>query len=400
MKKPAAPIFPTRWPTRWLLAGLALVCACSRAQIKPEARPAPITGATVVDDLIHGVHYELPPASEAWQSAHEGSAHTASGVQVEVATFPMARQTTATACRDLARSKLSSRRRREEDAQLSVQPVAESRQGPVAEPFDAPREQTVGDAPTATWSFTRGGTGAGAAAEVAVRSRWAFYARGADCVMLEVTGPKGDSFAEAVFTAAARSFDVLALAADKQREVDLLAGMGFLERREPAAALDRFESLTRREPSFAKAHFGALMAGFELGSPAYARALPHGEEALKAEHDLTSEQRQLALRAVGVMQLAQNRLQKAADTLAELVVRVPDLAEGQYNYACALARLGDADGALDHLRSAVLLDGELAVHARDDEDFKTLREAPAFQKILREPALAKPLGPGTAQEGK
>ena len=103
--------------------------------------------------------------------------------------------------------------------------------------------------------------------------------------------------------------------------------------------------------------------------------------ALRSEHDLTPEQRHLALRAMGVMQLAENQVKDAAETLAELVVRAPDLAEGQYNYACALARLGDAPGALDHLRAALRLDGDLAAHARQDEDLKSLRGSAAFEQI-------------------
>jgi len=124
-----------------------------------------------------------------------------------------------------------------------------------------------------------------------------------------------------------------------------------------------------------------LMAGFELGQEAYARALPHGQLALRSERDLTPEQRHLALRAVGVMQLAENQVREAADTLAELVVRAPDLAEAQYNYACALARLGDAQAAMDHLRTALRLDGELAAHARQDEDLKSLRGSAAFEQL-------------------
>ncbi|HWE24946.1 MAG TPA: hypothetical protein VG496_13490, partial [Myxococcales bacterium] len=151
----------------------------------------------------------------------------------------------------------------------------------------------------------------------------------------------------------------------------------------PAAALDRFEALAAREPDFAKAHFGALMAAFEMGSQAYARGLPHGKAALKSERDLTSEQRQLALRAVGVMQLAENQVKEASETLAELVVRAPDLAEAQYNYACALARLGDRKQALEHLRIAIKLDGDLAGHARQDEDLKSLRNTPEFQELTR-----------------
>jgi predicted Zn-dependent protease len=157
--------------------------------------------------------------------------------------------------------------------------------------------------------------------------------------------------------------------------------MGFLERREPAAALDRFEALARREPNFAKAHFGALMAAFEIGPQAYARGLLHGKASLKGDRELTAEQRQLALRAMGVMQLAENQVRDASETLAELVVRAPDLAEAQYNYACALARLGNAQAAIDHLRTALRLDGELASHARQDEDLKSLRGSAAFEQL-------------------
>jgi tetratricopeptide (TPR) repeat protein len=226
-----------------------------------------------------------------------------------------------------------------------------------------------------TWAFTSG------AASAPVRNRWAFFTRGADCLVLYVTGPKDDAFAEQTFETASRSFQVLPLPPERQREVDLLAGMSFLERRDPGSALDRFESLTAREPDNAKAHFGALMAGFEMGGNAYGRSLPHGRLALRSERDLTPEQRHLALRAVGVMQLAENHIKEAAETLAELVVRAPELAEGQYNYACALARLGDAQGALDHLRAALRLDGELAAHAREDEDLKSLRGSDAFRQL-------------------
>jgi predicted Zn-dependent protease len=112
--------------------------------------------------------------------------------------------------------------------------------------------------------------------------------------------------------------------------------------------------------------------------------------ALKPERELTPEQRQLALRAVGVMQLAQDQVKEAAETLSELVVRAPDLAEGQYNYACALARLGDKQAALDHLKAAVRLDGELVSHAREDEDLKSLRGSAAFEQLLSSPQSPGP----------
>jgi tetratricopeptide (TPR) repeat protein len=356
-----------------LFAALAVAAACASGGARKPAGNRNPEGTVEVDDVLHGVKYTLPPAADGWQVAHEGAAHVSgSGVQVEVGSFPLTGAAQPSSCRDAARKRLAVLQQRSDEAQRKRAPEAASE-------TDAPRDQSTDDSPTATWSFTRG------LSSSAVRSRWGFFARGADCLMLQVSGPRGDGFAERVFDSAARTFKVLALPPEQQREVDLLAGMGFLERREPGAALDRFEALAHREPEFAKAHFGALMAAFELGPPAYGRGLPHGKASLKGERDLTPEQRQLALRAVGVMQLAENEVKDASETLAELVVRAPDLAEAQYNYACALARLGDRKQALDHLRLAIHLDGELAAHARADADLESLRATPEFQDLTRPP---------------
>ena len=343
----------------------ACLAACSHARPAPPAsaaRAAP-PGSVTVQDAIHGVRYLLPPGEDTWQVTREGDARSASGVEAEVSSFPLAKPSTAAECRDHARTRLTGHKGAATESATSAA-------------ADAPRDESTADAPP-SWSFTSG------VATAPVRNHWAFFARGADCLVFHVMSPAGDAYADRTFAAASHAFEVLPLPPDRQREVDLLAGMGFLERRDPASALDRFEALARREPDLPKAHFGALMAGFELGPPAYARALPHGAVALRSERELTGEQRQLALRAVGVMQLAQNQVREAAETLAELVVRAPDLAEGQYNYACALARLGDAQGAIDHLKLAVGLDVELAGNARDDVDFKSLRGQRNFDDLIR-----------------
>jgi tetratricopeptide (TPR) repeat protein len=329
--------------------------ACAHGRSAKEGHAAGLE----VQDAVHGVRYSLPAGPDTWQVSREGAARSVSGIETEVSSFPLAKVGTAQQCRDYARSRLASKK------EASAETAA-----------DAPRDQATSESGPITWSFTTG------AASAPVRNRWAFFTRSADCIVLYVTGPKDDPFAERTFDTALKSFQVLQLPPERQREVDLLAGMGFLERRDPASALERFEALTSREPENAKAHFGALMAGFELGQQAYARALPHGKRALRSERDLTPEQRHLALRAVGVMQLAENHVRDAAETLAELVVRAPDLAEAQYNYACALARLGDAQAAIDHLRTALRLDGELASHARQDEDLKSLRGSAAFEQLI------------------
>jgi hypothetical protein len=342
---------------RRLAAVAVLLFACAHDRSAKDSQQPGLE----VQDAVHGVRYSLPASADTWQVSREGTARSVSGVETEVSSFPLAKAGTAQQCRDYARSRLASKK----DASA----------GAVGTAADAPRDQATSEAPVITWSFTTG------AASAPVRNRWAFFTRNADCLVLYVTGPRDDAFAERTFETAVKSFQVLPLPPDRQREVDLLAGMGFLERRDPASALERFEALSSREPDNAKAHFGALMAGFELGQQAYARALPHGKLALRSERDLTPEQRHLALRAVGVMQLAENQVRDAAETLAELVVRAPELAEAQYNYACALARLGDAQAAIDHLRTALRLDGELASHARQDEDLKSLRGSAAFEQL-------------------
>jgi hypothetical protein len=339
-------------------ASLLALAACAHAPAKPGSGGAAPGAGVEVQDAIHGARYSLPAGADLWQVSREGNARSVSGVEAEVSSFPMGKTTSAERCREHARSRLA--------------PAKDSAAPPAG---DAPREEGTSDSPSAIWSFTTG------PASAPVRNRWAFFARGADCLVLHVSGPKDDAFAERTFETASGSFKVLPLPPDRQREVDLLAGWAFLERRDPGSALDRFEALAQREPDNPKAHFGALMAGFELGATAYARALPHGKLALRGEHDLTAEQRQLALRAMGVMQLAEDKVKEAADTLAELVVRAPDLAEGQYNYACALARLGDSQGAMDHLKAALRLDGELAAHARADDDLKSLRGSPLFEQL-------------------
>src|SRR3989442_1648315 len=244
------------------LLALALL-ACAHAPAAKEPRAANLE----VQDAVHGVRYALPAATETWQVTREGTARSPTGVETEVSSFPLAAPGTPQQCREYARARLSGKNAAPTDAGGAS--------------ADAPREQASSDAPVVGWSFTSG------AASAPVRNRWAFFTREADCLVLYVTGPKGDPFADQTFDTAARSFQVLPLPPERQRDVDLLAGMGFLERRDPASALERFEALTRREPDNAKAHFGALMAGFELGQEAYARALPHGRLALRSERDLT-----------------------------------------------------------------------------------------------------------------
>jgi hypothetical protein len=49
-----------------------------------------------------------------------------------------------------------------------------------------------------------------------------------------------------------------------------------------------------------------------------------------------------------------------------------------YNLACAEARLGEKEAALEHLEQAVALEDRFAGYARDDDDLASLRDDPRF----------------------
>jgi hypothetical protein len=53
-----------------------------------------------------------------------------------------------------------------------------------------------------------------------------------------------------------------------------------------------------------------------------------------------------------------------------------------YNLACAEARLGETDAAVEHLRAALDLRPNLTDLARDDTDLDALREDPRFVELV------------------
>lgn len=75
--------------------------------------------------------------------------------------------------------------------------------------------------------------------------------------------------------------------------------------------------------------------------------------------------------AAGEFAEAKRRLEAALE-------RYPDGAGLVYNLACAEARLGERDTALEHLARAVELNDQFAEYARGDDDLASLRDDPRF----------------------
>ena len=63
--------------------------------------------------------------------------------------------------------------------------------------------------------------------------------------------------------------------------------------------------------------------------------------------------------------------------------RVSGPGRALYNLACAEAKLGETDAALDHLLRATELEERFAEYAQDDEDLASLRDDPRFPSAPR-----------------
>ena len=69
---------------------------------------------------------------------------------------------------------------------------------------------------------------------------------------------------------------------------------------------------------------------------------------------------------------------RAIEVLEGHLSETPDDGGAHYNLACAHARAGRPDAALEHLRRAIELQASFAEYAQTDEDLASLRDDPAF----------------------
>lgn len=334
---------------------LLALAACAHAPPAPEA-----SAARVIEDAALGFRLTLPP-SQRWTVDAAGAMASDAGVQARVGLELLGAPGEASACLEAARPALAAK-------------VDVSTGRPHAEVSH--RAKSPAGAPLAT--------------------HWAFWPRGADCLVLEVDGPP--DAADAAYDWIAGSFSVQPLAPPAQRRADLEGAVSLLGHGKYSPALDRFELLARETPGAALPEYGALMSGYALGEPAYRRALPHGEAALGIQGDaaLTAEQRRRALETVALIELTLGEADKATSPLAELVVREPGYAPGHYNYACALALRGDPDAAFGQLAEALALEPRLAEHARTDGDLKSLVGA-RLDAMLDE-AARRPPPPSSSED--
>lgn len=73
---------------------------------------------------------------------------------------------------------------------------------------------------------------------------------------------------------------------------------------------------------------------------------------------------------------------EAADKGLELIEARPDQPYLYYNVACCESLAGRTADAIEHLRTAIQMWDECRGMARDDPDFDSIRDLPAFQELL------------------
>jgi tetratricopeptide (TPR) repeat protein len=77
----------------------------------------------------------------------------------------------------------------------------------------------------------------------------------------------------------------------------------------------------------------------------------------------------------------QGEYEEAKRRLQALVAEHPESANPFYNLACAEARIGEAEAALEHLARAVEIDASVVRFAHDDPDLESIRADPRFPAL-------------------
>jgi Tfp pilus assembly protein PilF len=216
------------------------------------------------------------------------------------------------------------------------------------------------------------------------------FPRGESCLVLVAEGPpQSETLARAAPVAAA-TFKAGEPSAGFSAELDMEGAMQLLDDKKYDVALKRFEAALTANPQNLRAQFGAGLAAYFAGPEYASKAVDYLSRAVAVHVDsednsgegLHPEQYADALMYLGLAYASQKQFNHALSTLAELVDRYPENPTGRYNFACVLALSGDTDGALEQLRTVLPNNPDLAAHAREDDDLRSLHPLPAWKALL------------------
>jgi tetratricopeptide (TPR) repeat protein len=173
------------------------------------------------------------------------------------------------------------------------------------------------------------------------------------------------------------------LAADKYAEANDDVLFSILSGLEDDIKIEDAEQLIRTEAHRVKdsAWVHLAMSDIYMREKRYPQALALLKRAVQIDPELPRPHRSIA-----VVYLMQSRLPealKAIDHALTLPLNAKS-PEAHYIRASVLARLGRKKQAMTALEKSIELDADALTWIVDDDDLKSLRSLPAFQKLLRE----------------
>jgi tetratricopeptide (TPR) repeat protein len=171
------------------------------------------------------------------------------------------------------------------------------------------------------------------------------------------------------------------LASDKYAADDDDVLGDILSTLEEEIKLEDAERLAAREPQRMKNSFWATLHLGEI----YVREKRYREglDLMKRAAQMNPES-SYPPHAIALAYLKQSRLLQALKAINDSLKLEDTSSSGYYLKASILARMGRKKEAMTALHKSIELDGDLLGFIAEDEDLKSLRPLPAFQKLIRE----------------
>jgi tetratricopeptide (TPR) repeat protein len=89
-----------------------------------------------------------------------------------------------------------------------------------------------------------------------------------------------------------------------------------------------------------------------------------------------------AMNNLGVLYLAQGNQDQAFEMFNQAISLKADYADPYYNLSCLFAQRKDTARSLEHLKTAIALNGDVIHWAKNDRDLKHITDSESFRKLI------------------
>ncbi|MCB9741845.1 MAG: tetratricopeptide repeat protein [Alphaproteobacteria bacterium] len=169
--------------------------------------------------------------------------------------------------------------------------------------------------------------------------------------------------------------------ASKDEDVLLVLGLARARLGDIDGAVEAYDALTRVSPDALGPWLNAGQTLKEAGR--FAEARPYMARAVELDPDpVHLHVYGHVLQGAGEPELAERVLREAIEGYSKRIRSDKSDADSRFWRAAALARLGDAERALDELAATLRMQPSLRADARDEEDFLPLHTHPRWAEIV------------------